>query len=1182
MTRVSRLTCLTVLALAVLPAAPAVAQGTVSRTYAASPSFLGEIPRCSGTRPVFFPGVDDMVVQSVTLSVTLNVTDASFLRLALRSSANDSLSIGLPRPAPLPTPLSGTYTFTDTAPQDFYQVVQSGAGSAPAGAYRVSNDAGAPQSLDGRFGGQRSVVGFGVWTADLSEDCGAVGAAASIVAASLTVVGHPVPAVTVASPSALRIPEGPGGPQQPGAPLDVAFVVPPGRGSVQSVAIRIVTTHEWAGEAVAQLIAPDGTAHVLFGYTGAPDLSSGSSAVINGINNAGYAFSDVAVRSWWQSAADAGPGGNLPAGSYRTSQPGGPGATGAPTLMDPVFAGKPSEGTWTLRLTDGGNRGAGYVWGGTLSLVTSVPPAPPVAAPEAFSTPFQTPLVLQSPGVLVNDTSTASGSWTVAVETAPSFGTVVLDPSGGFVYAPNPGFSGQDSFTYRSMNLVGPSAPATVSITVAPPVALPSGTLVTRTFNVGPAGLGPIPRGRLEQGGEGTGLICTGGGFSFPFTVPDDLLVQSMTVTVTANITRAGLLGLVLRSPGRRDFVATGVNLGAAGNAPLLGTFTFSDTSGADLWTTAAANPTGVPPGTYRGAAQRIAIDAPSAGAWTLSAAEYCHTGLQGRIDAMSVAIHGLLTAPVRAEVASLGDIPDGPGGPQQPGSPLDVRFVVPPGRGDVRSVSLAFTIAHQRRGDVVARLIAPDGTAHVILGYVGAADSGPGSLTVFNGDVVFSDRASTTFSPFVFDGTFRTVQLGGPGSAGAPTAMDTVFAGHASEGVWTLRFTDGNSGFVGGVLAASLSLLTSAVPAPPLTSPDAYTTVVNTGISIPPPGILGNDMDPSGGGISAALVSSPSSGTLVFDPDGSFIYTPNAGFIGNDQFTYRAANAAWTGLTATVTIAVGPPTTIQPPTGFRVSSIVGNRVTLQWNPPALGPSADGYVIEAGVAPGQTLAAIRTLATPLQTTVTAPDGVFLARVHGLLAGAKSAASNEVRIVVNAPVPPSAPTALTGLVHGSTVSLAWQPTFDGGAPTAMVLDVSGSAVGSLPLPVSDAFTVAGVPAGAYTLAVRAVNTAGPSPSSNAVTVVVPDVCSGLPDTPVRFVAYAAGSDVHLSWETPATGAAATSYLVAVSGTFNGAVPVAARIIAGPVAAGTYTVSVRAVNACGASAPTAVQTLVVPAP
>src|SRR4029079_4440893 len=53
--------------------------------------------------------------------------------------------------------------------------------------------------------------------------------------------------------------------------------------------------------------------------------------------------------------------------------------------------------------------------------------------------------------------------------------------------------------------------------------------------------------------------------------------------------------------------------------------------------------------------------------------------------------------------------------------------------------------------------------------------------------------------------------------------------------------------------------------------------------------GVLGNDL---GINLHAVLLTLPQHGTLSFLDDGSFTYTPDAGFIGADSFTYAAAAA--------------------------------------------------------------------------------------------------------------------------------------------------------------------------------------------------------------------------------------------------------------------------------------------------
>ena len=52
-------------------------------------------------------------------------------------------------------------------------------------------------------------------------------------------------------------------------------------------------------------------------------------------------------------------------------------------------------------------------------------------------------------------------------------------------------------------------------------------------------------------------------------------------------------------------------------------------------------------------------------------------------------------------------------------------------------------------------------------------------------------------------------------------------------------------------------------------------------------------------------LVSGPASGSLVLNPDGSFVYTPELSFFGAESFTYLVDDGAGASDAATVTINV-------------------------------------------------------------------------------------------------------------------------------------------------------------------------------------------------------------------------------------------------------------------------------------
>lgn len=91
---------------------------------------------------------------------------------------------------------------------------------------------------------------------------------------------------------------------------------------------------------------------------------------------------------------------------------------------------------------------------------------------------------------------------------------------------------------------------------------------------------------------------------------------------------------------------------------------------------------------------------------------------------------------------------------------------------------------------------------------------------------------------------------------------------------------------------------------AAPVAQDDGFSTPAGQQLSVAAPGVLANDSDPDGGTLSAQLASNPANGTVALQGDGSFSYTPNAGFIGEDSFTYQVTDGQ-ASATATVRIAV-------------------------------------------------------------------------------------------------------------------------------------------------------------------------------------------------------------------------------------------------------------------------------------
>ncbi len=269
----------------------------------------------------------------------------------------------------------------------------------------------------------------------------------------------------------------------------------------------------------------------------------------------------------------------------------------------------------------------------------------------------------------------------------------------------------------------------------------------------------------------------------------------------------------------------------------------------------------------------------------------------------------------------------------------------------------------------------------------------------------------------------------------------------------------------------------------------------------------------------------------------------------------------------------------VQPPSNLRIVSISGTIVTLAWDLPSTGPAPEAFQLEGGVAPGQVLGALPVGVTR-SLTVGLPSAPLYLRVRSLAGGVTSGPSNEVLAHVNVPAPPSPPANLLGLVVGGTVHLAWTPTFAGGAPTAVVLNVSGAIAASLPLGPTDTFSFAGVPPGTYTFRVSQANGAGTSGPSNAVTLTFPTGCTGAPGAPRNFVAGKSGTTLSIFWDPPAGGAAPTGYLLNVTGAYTGVLPFPTRSLTTPVPPGAYNFTVAATNPCGTGPATALQSITLP--
>jgi fibronectin type 3 domain-containing protein len=253
-------------------------------------------------------------------------------------------------------------------------------------------------------------------------------------------------------------------------------------------------------------------------------------------------------------------------------------------------------------------------------------------------------------------------------------------------------------------------------------------------------------------------------------------------------------------------------------------------------------------------------------------------------------------------------------------------------------------------------------------------------------------------------------------------------------------------------------------------------------------------------------------------------------------------------------------------PTGL-LASAHADAVNLSWTPAARATSYDVYV---GTATGQEAA------TPIATGITGNSTT----VAGLAAGQRyyltvtavspfgvSPASNEAEAMTA----PAAPVGVQTADEAGSVTVSWQASAGANAYTVYEGPASSTpATAVVSATAATAYSLSGLePGGAYAFAVAASNSAGASPESAPVTVIVP------PATPAGLMATAGNGSVSLSWNS-APGANSYSVFVGAGSGNESASPLQTGIattsttVGGLTNGSTYYFRVAAVNAGGTSA------------
>ena len=162
----------------------------------------------------------------------------------------------------------------------------------------------------------------------------------------------------------------------------------------------------------------------------------------------------------------------------------------------------------------------------------------------------------------------------------------------------------------------------------------------------------------------------------------------------------------------------------------------------------------------------------------------------------------------------------------------------------------------------------------------------------VLNND--FDPEGDAFEAVLVSDATNGTLALASNGSF-SYTPND----GFAGVDTFTYVATDAES-------SSNVATVTIRVNAAPVAENDAYDAAEDNVLAVDATlGVLANDEDPNDDAMTATLVSGPAHGSVELASDGSFTYTPEADFFGDDAFTYRASDGTIESNVATVTISV-------------------------------------------------------------------------------------------------------------------------------------------------------------------------------------------------------------------------------------------------------------------------------------
>jgi uncharacterized delta-60 repeat protein len=496
-------------------------------------------------------------------------------------------------------------------------------------------------------------------------------------------------------------------------------------------------------------------------------------------------------------------------------------------------------------------------------------------------------------GVLANDVDVDGDSLAVSILAGPGNGSVILNADGSFDYTHDGSETTSDSFTYTVTDGNGGSATATVAITISPvnddpfnASGLPASVTTTEDL-ASDVDLSLFDLADLDANGNNlTVTLATSSGGTLSS-------VDAGGVTVGGS----GTAALTLNG----DLVSLNSFLDDPSNVQYTGTF---NTSGNNVDSILVSVTDHGNTGTGGGGTIAIGVvnvnvtnvnDAPAgvndnyvlAEGATLNIAAPGVTGNDTDVDGDALTAT-LVSSPTNGTIILN---PDGSFDYTHDGSETisdSFTYQVADGNGgfDVATVNLTINPVND----------APDAIADAYTVAEGATLSIAAPTGVSSND---TDAEGDSLVATVLSGPAHgTLTLNADGS------FDYTHDGSETSGdSFTYQIADGSGGFDTGTVNLSVTRVNDA----PVATGEFHTVLEGDSLTIAAPGVLANDSDAEGDLLSATVVTAPTHGLLLLNPDGSFTYTHDGSETTSDSFVYQVSDGNGGFDTATVSLTVLP-----------------------------------------------------------------------------------------------------------------------------------------------------------------------------------------------------------------------------------------------------------------------------------